>query len=37
VLGAARLSALQKLFEEPDKLRSMALARFMAMLTVDGH
>lgn len=37
VLGATRLSALQKLFAEPDKLRSMALARFMAMLTVDGH
>ena len=37
VLGATRLSALQKLFAEPEKLRSMALARFMAMLTVDGH
>ncbi len=37
VLGAVRLSALHKLFAEPEKLRSTPLARFMAMLTVDGQ
>lgn len=37
VLGPTRLAALQKLFADPEMLRTMPLVRFMAMLTVDGH
>jgi 2-methylcitrate dehydratase len=37
LLGPARLSALQKLFAEPEQLRGMALARFLALLVADGH
>lgn len=37
VLGATRLAGLQHLFAEAEKLRSLPLARFLAMLVVDGR
>lgn len=37
VLGATRLAALQHLFAEPEKLRSLSVSRFLAMLVVDGR
>lgn len=37
VLGAAKLSGLQKLFADPARLRAMPLVRFLALLVADAR